>query len=90
MGSLLNEFLEAVARDYADPPLCRVCGEPLVCGAVDLNGSKWAHYKVPEREIGAKLDHVERSTMINPPRLPFVAAMATELLALRRASQAGW
>jgi hypothetical protein len=79
-----DDRLQLIVREYSNPPLCRVCGDPLKWGATDRNGSKWAHYSMKD---GHSHEHTERSIAWNPPLQQFVADMAKELLYRRSKSR---
>lgn len=88
-----DEMLVELIRAHSDPPLCRVCGEPLSFGAADHTGTKWAHYvraPIDERTGERPLwhqptqDHIDASYRYNPQPNPIVVRVAQELLERRQ------
>lgn len=78
----------AFVREFSDPPLCRVCDEPLTFGSSSRDGMKWAHYiKFADGQLWDReaADHTDRSTHWNPKPRADIVAMARELMKARAA-----
>lgn len=77
----LTAAREAI-REFSDPPLCRVCDEPLTLGSVGPEGMKWAHYVRGEEPFDSEaMRHTDASIRWNLKPRADIVAVAHALIA---------